>query len=292
MVRVNDKIETGVPTSAQDRRGRTIAGLALTLMASVWLGVSTVEAQSEKVEPELSGICPASYLLEGVPLKGDPKYKVVHQGAVYFMSSTEAKVKFQADPDKYLPQYGGWCACALGGFGNRIRSDAKVYEVLNGKVYLFSEVRARNAFDADPTAFVANCEQRWAEPELKGYCPVSYTMAGKATRGNANYVSVYHKLRYHLASAEAKKAFDADPPAFVPFDIFCTTAVADDRLEEANPIVFSVVNGRAYLFANADAKKKFDADSSGTLKAALANWPSLMNPRKLDRRDRYEQVER
>lgn len=286
---MNDNRKAGALISARYRMGRVLVGVAPALMASVWMSVSTVEAQSEKVEPGLSGICPASYLLEGVPLPGDPKYKVVHQGTVYYMSSTEAKVKFQADPDKYLPQYGGWCACALGGFGNRIRSDAKVFEVLNDKVFLFSEVRARDAFDADPARFIANCEQRWAEPELKGYCPVSYTTAGKATRGQGEYVSVYHKLRYHLASAEAKKAFDANPSAFVPFDIFCTTAVADDRLEEASPLLFSVINGRAYLFANAGAKKKFDADPSETVKAALGNWPSLMNPRILDRRDRYDQ---
>ena len=289
---MNDNSETGAPMSADDRMGRMLVALAAALMLSVWVSVPTVEAQSEKIEPGLSGICPASYLLEGIPLKGDPQYKVVHQGTVYYMSSTEAKVKFQADPDKYLPQFGGWCACALGGFGNRIQSDAEISEVMNGKVYLFSELRARNAFQVDPARFIANCEPRWTEPELKGFCPVSYTTAGKATRGNAKYVSVYHKLRYHLASAEAKKAFDANPPAFVPFDIFCATAVADDRLEEASPIMFSVFNGRAYLFANAGAKKKFDADPTGTTKTALENWPSLMNPQKLDRRDRYEQVVR
>jgi len=289
MIRVNDNNETGAPMSANYRTGRRLAGLAAGLMMSAWISVSTVQAQMEKIEPGLSGICPASYLLEGVPLPGDPQYKVVHQGTVYFMSSTEAKVKFQADPDKYLPQYGGWCACALGGFGNRIRSDAKVSEVMNGKVFLFSEVRARNAFQVDPARFIANCETRWAEPELKGFCPVSYTKAGKATRGKAKYVSVYHKFRYHLASAEAKKAFDANPSAFVPFDIFCATAIADDRLEEANPLFFSVQNGRAYLFANADAKKKFDADPTTTIKTALDNWPSLDNPRKLDRRDRYDE---
>ena len=80
--------------------------------------------------PELKGFCPAAYLLHGKAMRGDPKYSVTYHGRLYYLSSDEAKKKFQEDPEKYLPQLGGLCTTALGGsYGNRLDGDPEVFDV-------------------------------------------------------------------------------------------------------------------------------------------------------------------
>lgn len=90
-----------------------------------------------------------------------------------FLFSTKAnRERFIADPDKYLPQYGGFCAWAVAGETDPSvhpwsadclgpSGDPAVWEIIDGKLYFFRFEEARRNFMANPTYFIAAGDARW-----------------------------------------------------------------------------------------------------------------------------------
>jgi peroxiredoxin/YHS domain-containing protein len=110
-------------------------------------------------DPQLNGYCPASYLLTGKAVKGSPEFKVTHKDKVYYAASAEAKKALESEPDRYLPQFGGLCTTSMGGeFSNFIYSDPTVFDVYNGKVYLFVSQRAMNVYLQDKDKYIKQAE--------------------------------------------------------------------------------------------------------------------------------------
>jgi len=231
----------------------------------------------EAAEPALNGYCPASFILVGKAVKGDPAIRSEYQGSVYYLADAEAKKQFDADPEKFLPQFGGLCTVALGGsYGNRLPSDPTVFRVVDGKLYLFSQERALKSFDPKPAYYIATANERFAKPMIGGYCPVSYQLSGQAVKGDVKFKQTVRAEVYHLSSAEAKAAFIKEPDKFIPlYGGLCADGVAKGKRYAADPTVFAVLDGRTYLFFDAAAKKTFEADLTENIKKADANWPEL-----------------
>ncbi|MCI0617173.1 YHS domain protein [bacterium] len=87
----------------------------------------------------ISGYDPVAYFPEGgaKPVKGSIKIASQYEGVTYRFVSEEHKALFDANPKKYLPMYGGWCAWAVGELGKRVDVDPESYEIHNGQLYLF-----------------------------------------------------------------------------------------------------------------------------------------------------------
>lgn len=71
------------------------------------------------------------------PTKGNSTFESTYQGGKYHFSSLRNKLLFEENPNKYLPQYGGWCAFAMGYNGKKVAVDPESYTVEKGKLYLF-----------------------------------------------------------------------------------------------------------------------------------------------------------
>jgi YHS domain-containing protein len=119
-------------------------------------------------------------------------------------------------------------------------------------------------------------EQATGDIALGGYCPVGYVAAGKAVKGDPNFVSEYQGETYYLANAMAKEMFDKAPASYVvAYDGWCATAVANGMKVESDPAVFVVRDGKTYLFSNEKAKAMFTEDGAGLVAKADTNWPEL-----------------
>ncbi|MFT5104197.1 MAG: YHS domain-containing protein [Candidatus Latescibacterota bacterium] len=70
-------------------------------------------------------------------LKGDKEFTVEFEGVSYKFSSEENKQTFIVNPSKYVPQYGGYCAYAVGLKNEKIGVNPKTYQIIDGKLYLF-----------------------------------------------------------------------------------------------------------------------------------------------------------
>jgi len=80
--------------------------------------------------------------------KGQPEISAIYDGAKYYFSSVDHKNTFEKNASKYAPQYGGWCAYAMGVNGSKVKIDPKTYKILAGKLYLFYNFRGTNTLDS------------------------------------------------------------------------------------------------------------------------------------------------
>ncbi len=85
----------------------------------------------------IKGYDPVAYFTQNKAVKGKKELAVSHQGTLYYFSSVENKDAFKAAPFKYEPEYGGWCAYAMGNSGEKVSIDPETFKIVNGKLYLF-----------------------------------------------------------------------------------------------------------------------------------------------------------
>ncbi|MBK8610491.1 MAG: YHS domain protein [Chitinophagaceae bacterium] len=85
----------------------------------------------------VSGYDPVAYFALNKAVKGSKNLAVFHQGVVYQFSSEANKALFKANPGKYEPEYGGWCAYAMGNSGEKVPVDPATFKIVAGKLYLF-----------------------------------------------------------------------------------------------------------------------------------------------------------
>jgi len=137
------------------------APLAITTPAHADGGVF-VGVEGENIA--VSGYDTVSYFQgNGVPVKGDARFKVYYNGAEWHFASQENADKFKADPDAYAPQYGGHCAWALGANGRLAPGDPKVYKIVDGKLYLNFNKQVQNMWLKDIPGFIKNANVAWTD---------------------------------------------------------------------------------------------------------------------------------
>lgn len=109
----------------------------------------------------VSGYDTVAYFTEGKPVKGDSKYKTKYQGANWYFSSQANLDMFVAEPEKYAPQYGGYCAWAISVNNAFASSDPKQWAIVDGKLYLNYNQDVKNKWDADRTLHISQADKNW-----------------------------------------------------------------------------------------------------------------------------------
>lgn len=245
------------------------------LLVMIPARASVVHAQD--AEPAMKGYCPVSIQTLNKMILGSTAHRSSYQGFNYVLADAESKAKFDADPAKYAPQFGGFCTTALGGsYGNRLSSDPTVYRVVEGKLYLFSSERARDSFDKDPNKYITTAAERFNKPALGGNCLATYTLKGQAVPGSPKYTQQYLGVVYQFADEAAQAAFLREPEKYIPaYGGFCVDGVANEKRFPGDPKVFLTQQGRLYFFFDENAKKRFVEDPSGMIKKADTIWTTL-----------------
>ena len=85
----------------------------------------------------IKGYDPVAYFTQNKAVKVKKELAVSYKGILYYFSSVENKEAFKATPFKYEPEYGGWCAYAMGNTGEKVSVDPETFKIANGKLYLF-----------------------------------------------------------------------------------------------------------------------------------------------------------
>lgn len=116
----------------------------------------------------LASYDPVAYFPEGggKPARGLISISYQHEGVTYRFSSPENLKRFQQNPDKYLPAYGGWCAWAVAELGKRVDIDPESFVIKDGKLYVFYRDPAldtRSLWQKDVAGFVQRGDANWRE---------------------------------------------------------------------------------------------------------------------------------
>lgn len=111
----------------------------------------------------IEGYDPVSYY-SNKPTEGKSSLKYEYQGVIYWFSSQSNLNLFKANPEKYEPAYGGWCAFAMGETGEKVKIDPETFKILDGKLYLFYNFWGTNTltdWNKDEKALKAKGDQNW-----------------------------------------------------------------------------------------------------------------------------------
>lgn len=84
----------------------------------------------------LSGYDPVSYFQKN-PAKGSKTFVFTQEGVTYQFTNAANLETFKKNPLAYEPQYGGWCAYAMGKNGEKVEVNPETYKIVGGKLYLF-----------------------------------------------------------------------------------------------------------------------------------------------------------
>ena len=92
--------------------------------------------------------------------EGEAAYTVVHDNVAYYFASQDSADRFEADPEQYAPQYGGFCAFAVAK-GKKFDGDPHYADIVDGKLYLFVNDEIFQKYKADSANILAQAEATW-----------------------------------------------------------------------------------------------------------------------------------
>lgn len=108
----------------------------------------------------VNGFDPVAFFTDSKPVNGSPFITAEHQGATYYFATEEHKKLFAANPEKYAPQFGGFCAFGVAE-GKLFPVDISTWQVRDGKLYLNLNPDVLKAFNADLEGKLAKATQNW-----------------------------------------------------------------------------------------------------------------------------------
>ena len=110
----------------------------------------------------IRGYDPVAYFTLGQPTRGLDQFSTRWQGAVYKFASADNLAQFEADPAKYAPQYGGYCAYAVSQ-GYTASTDPDAWSIVDGKLYLNYSLGVRQRWERDIPGHISAANNNWPE---------------------------------------------------------------------------------------------------------------------------------
>lgn len=98
--------------------------------------------------------------------EGSAGHAVLVDGVAYYFASAKAAAQFEAAPDRYLPQYGGFCAFAVA-LGKKFDGDPRYADVVDGKLYLFVNEEIFHKYKKDRENILRKADRTWPSIQHK-----------------------------------------------------------------------------------------------------------------------------
>ncbi|MCB9743123.1 MAG: YHS domain protein [Alphaproteobacteria bacterium] len=108
----------------------------------------------------LDGYDPVAYFVSGAPTKGSEDITTSWGGGTWRFSSAENRALFVADPAKYAPQYGGYCAWAVSE-GYTADIDPAAWKIVDGKLYLNYSLKVQAQWEQDVPGRIKKADANW-----------------------------------------------------------------------------------------------------------------------------------
>lgn len=139
-----------------------MAALAMTVALPVGSWAAGFDVNATSTDLALRGFDPVSYFTDGAPMAGEVDITAEHNGAIYRFASVENKEMFEADPAKYAPQYGGYCAFGLAQ-GYKFDGDPAVWKIVDDKLYLNLSPKVSTIWQQDVPGNIGMADEKWID---------------------------------------------------------------------------------------------------------------------------------
>jgi YHS domain-containing protein len=159
-------------------RAATLAAAVAATLALAGCGAMVAQNPSSALKPVnaiamdgderviLAGHDVVAYWTLGRHAAGSPQFKSVYEGVTFRFANAEHKALFDAAPQKYLPQYGGYCANGIA-YGIPWGGDADTWRIDNGRLFIFGGKGSKDAFELDVRRNAELADKYWKE-EVQG----------------------------------------------------------------------------------------------------------------------------
>jgi len=108
----------------------------------------------------IQGYDPVAFFTQGKPVKGQAQFESTYKGAKYLFASAEDKAAFDANPAKYEPQFGGFCAYAVSE-GHTAPVKIEAFMIVNGRLLMQYDLDIKKTFEKDPQGRLAKADKNW-----------------------------------------------------------------------------------------------------------------------------------
>jgi hypothetical protein len=149
--------------------GCVVVGLAVIGV----VGFSTFSAKSEiaaynvdSANVAIHGYDTVAYFTEGKPVKGSSEFEHVWEDTRWHFTNATNRDLFAANPDRYAPQYGGYCALGIAA-GEYAHVDPEAWAIIDGKLYLNKSKKYLAIWEEAPAAHIWVSEHNWAHNRAK-----------------------------------------------------------------------------------------------------------------------------
>ncbi len=114
----------------------------------------------------IKGYDPVAYFTQNKPVKGKTDISFDWNGTVWHFASAEHRDLFKQSPEKYAPQYGGWCAYGWAqGYPAKIEPEA--WSIVDGKLYLNYNLSVQTDWNKKQSAYIQTADKNWANAVKK-----------------------------------------------------------------------------------------------------------------------------
>jgi enamine deaminase RidA (YjgF/YER057c/UK114 family) len=156
-------------------------------------------ARSEEPKLSIGGYDPVAYFTDGKPVPGESEFEYLWHKLRWRFASGEHRDLFVKDPDRYAPQYDGYCAMgvAAGEAGHKDTVDPEAWAIVDGKLYLTHRRQSMETWRQNAAEYIKKADADWAavkdlaEPVIVGPpCAASPPSTLVAVRGGGHWVVV------------------------------------------------------------------------------------------------------
>ena len=129
-----------------------------------------IQAKAQKSEiyvsdgKAINGYDAVAFFTQSKPVKGSNNFSFDWQGAKWLFANAEDLAAFKADPEKYAPQYGGYCAYGTSQ-GHKAPTKVETWTVLNNKLYFNYNKQVKELWSKNRDSLIVIADKMW--PEVK-----------------------------------------------------------------------------------------------------------------------------
>lgn len=142
--------------------------VALPQQALAYDETSTFELNVDAQGVGIKGHDPVAYFTAGQPTKGQIQFSVSHRGATYWFATAANRDAFKANPDKFAPQYGGFCAMGVA-LDKKLDGDPNAWKIVDNKLYLNVNKDVQKKWLEDVPGNLVKATASW--PDIKHKAP-------------------------------------------------------------------------------------------------------------------------
>lgn len=119
--------------------------------------INTLESKGNVA---IKGFDPVAYFTVGKPTKGSAEHSVEYKGATWHFASADNKAAFEADPAKYEPAYGGYCAYGVAQ-GYLVKIEGNAWAIRDGRLYLNYDQGVQKTWAKAPENYINTANAKW-----------------------------------------------------------------------------------------------------------------------------------